>query len=201
MTTLLVDGDSQSMERAGYVTLAKTWGGLVAARYGWDYINHATAGATSTHVYDRVQAGLATGADIIGLQVGINDCWRYITAGETGGNPAQSFQNNLINTIQAYQWAGKSVYVLSSFPFWSSPTLQTMPAYLRLQRTAAIGNGATFIDAYTVRLPGAPDAINNAWNWPGGQDSWCYAAYCNDVYHPNEAYHEATAHLWFDQCP
>lgn len=192
-------GDSQLVARAGYTTLAQTITAKFAGLRGSGYSVYAVSGAKSGDVLNaQLPAALANPNNTCFLLVvGINDLWYNLQTPPTGAS-AQTYQNNVIRIIQAVQAAGKSITVMSNYPFWSSPSLQGFPEYLRMLRTAAIGNGVPYLDWYTVKLDGRPDATNNGWNWPSsppGTDSWVYQAYAGDVFHPNEDANNAGAAL------
>lgn len=182
---ILIDGDSQSILRSG-VTEAQTWPAILAARKGVSYTNFATSGATSTTVLSRVAAGIALGVRDTYIMCGINDYWY-------GANSAATYEANMITIGQAYQAAGNPVTFVTSFPFWSSPSLQAFPEYLRMLQIVAHGNNIPLIWAYTVKPSGASDSVDRCWYWPSNMDSWCYSMYAGDVYHPAPVSHQAIA--------
>ncbi|MBC7821603.1 MAG: SGNH/GDSL hydrolase family protein [Planctomycetaceae bacterium] len=190
MTCLAALGHSQLIPRPGFTTSEQTLPGILAARKGLGLNNYATAGAQSGNVFNnQLPAALANSDNSeFMLCFGVNDLWYNLQSPPTGTAP-QTFQNNLINTIQAIKAAGKPLMVFSDFPFWTTDTLQRYPEYLRLMRTAALGNDAEFYDWYTARLDGRPDATNNGWHYPPtgspARDAWVYGCYAGDIFHPN----------------
>lgn len=199
---LICDGDSQMIARPGHIAEAQTSCALFAARRGTTYQNFSTSGAESWFVRNRIGANVAAQptAKCALVKVGINNLWYRLNPNPpaTTGTDDAYYQEDISRIVEGYEAHDIKVTFIASNPFWSSPYLQQFPAYLRALRAGVAANtqkGATLLDGYTIKPVGAPDSIDNCWNYPAGQDGWCYAAYSGDVFHGNATVHAAEVAL------
>lgn len=163
--TLIIAGDSQSAQRSP-VTLAQTWGALLAARMGLGYTNCAVGGNTSSDLLSRWSTVLSNSGTQIGIMIGANDA--FVDSSYTGPYPAGSvttYTSNLSSMVSAARAAGKTPFYVTPWAFWSTPSLTNFPYYISAAKTLMASLSVPVVDAFQIQYDIEGTIGNNQTMW------------------------------------
>lgn len=167
--TLIIAGDSQSAARSP-VTLAQTYGNLLACRMDLGYTNCSVGGDTSTALLARWSSVLSNAGSQIGIMIGANDAYLdpYATypalpwsSPQASAVSVSTFVSNLTTMIADARTAGKTPFYITPWAFWSTPSLNNFPFYVSSAKTLMASLSVPVVDAFQIQFDLANDVTQS----------------------------------------